>query len=221
MHVIRYVATPFARRPGTQRQHLLLLLLTTSLLLSACGGIWSDDTSSSPDSDSVELDQSLPLDQLPDGLGRGYAQVVQTPETSSAFPKAGEIAPDFRFALDDGRYLTLSDLRGRPILINFWATWCGPCRLEMPDIVDAYNADNDLVVLAVNVQEDLDKVVPFAEEFAMTMPIVLDSQGELRKQYALRGMPTSIFVDRDGKVSTVWSGLLTGAQFDEKLAEIL
>jgi thiol-disulfide isomerase/thioredoxin len=106
------------------------------------------------------------------------------------------------------------------VLINFWATWCGPCRLEMPELVTTANNHAELIVLAVNVQEELPQIQAFAEDFAMTMPIVRDTDGALRQKYGVRGMPTSIFIDKEGKIAAVWSGLLTKKVLNKFLTEI-
>jgi thiol-disulfide isomerase/thioredoxin len=159
---------------------------------------------------------------LPAGLGRGFPVIdLSTADEPATGSRAGDLPPDFRLQLEDGEYLNLRALQGRPVMINFWATWCGPCRLEMPDIVEAAAAHEDLVVIAVNVQEDLDKVKSFADEFGMAMPVALDADGEMRKLYEVRGMPTSIFVDRDGRISARWDGLLTADLLGDLLAEIL
>ena len=128
--------------------------------------------------------------------------------------------PNFAFVLDDGSYATLDDLKGRPVLINFWATWCGPCRLELPELVKAAQENEDLVVLAVNMQEARSAVEPFAQEFDMTMPVVLDADGRLRMEYLVRGLPTTYFVDREGKIASVVAGPLTPKILADRLAEI-
>ena len=122
--------------------------------------------------------------------------------------------------LDDGRSLNLSDLRGRPVMLNFWATWCPPCRAEMPEIVEAARQDEDLVVLAINVLEDVVHVEKFAEEYEMHIPVVLDADGAIQDLYQVRGMPTSIFIDRDGVIASTWAGMLDASRLDEQLAQI-
>ena len=103
-------------------------------------------------------------------------------------------------------------------MLNFWATWCPPCRQEMPDIIRAYEADDELVVIAVNERENLDVVKPFAEEFGISMPVALDQDGRLADIYGVRGMPTSVFINRDGTVMAKWSGFISedvlGAMLD-------
>lgn len=188
------------RAPLPQLRYTLSLGLLVGLLLAGCGA-------GSPTTAGAS---TLTVEELPIGLGRGYLVAglddINNRDTGLQY---GEQAPNFRLHSDDGRHLSLADLQGRPVLINFWATWCTPCRLEMPDIVKAATNHPQLVILAVNVQEELDQIQPFAEEFQMTIPIVRDAAGNLRQAYEVRGMPTSVFIDKDGKIATVWSGLLT------------
>lgn len=164
--------------------------------------------------------EPIELETLPAGLGRGYPVVELDAANTRPVVGVGGEAPDFRLRLDDGRYVALHDLRGRPVLINFWATWCGPCRLEMPGILNHAQSNPDLVVLAVNVQETIAQVEPFVEEFQMTMPVVLDASGELRRLYQVRGMPTSVFIDARGKVAVIWAGMLSADLLQEIVADI-
>jgi cytochrome c biogenesis protein CcmG, thiol:disulfide interchange protein DsbE len=165
---------------------------------------------------------SLLIEDFPEGLGRGYPLAVTAGiDNKGTGVNMSDTPPNFYLELEDGRKLSLHDLRGRPVMINFWATWCGPCRLEMPDIVRQSEAHKDLVVLAINVQEELEAIQPFAEDFTMSMPVVRDAGGDIRTLYELRGMPTSIFIDRQGKIAATWAGLLTPAQLEQMLEKIL
>jgi thiol-disulfide isomerase/thioredoxin len=180
-----------------------------ALGLAACGG-----------SASPGLDPALhaALADFPAGVGRGYPAAVV--EDAAAVAEPGAPAPDFAAALADGRHLRLSDLRGRPVVLNFWATWCGPCRIEMPELLRAAEADPELVLLAVNLQEEMAAIVPFAEALGMTTPVVLDPAGEVADRFGVRGLPTTIFVARDGSIHTTYAGILTPAALAERLAEI-
>ncbi len=130
------------------------------------------------------------------------------PASMEVGPEEGRLAPDFLLETLDGSEMRLSDLRGQPVVINFWATWCRPCRKEIPELVDAYNAyrERGLVILGVNLQEGNGIVRPFAEDFGMNFPILIDRDGEVGDEYRLLGLPTTYFVDRQGVVRSVFTG---------------
>lgn len=134
----------------------------------------------------------------------------------------GQLAPDFILKYGDGKKVKLSDLRGQPVMINFWATWCAPCKAEMPAIVDAYEARKEagLVVLGVNAEETAQQAAKFMQQYAMQFPVVLDSRGEIQQLYMVRGLPTSIFIDPDGRIVSRWAGLLNEDLLDEYLTKI-
>lgn len=148
---------------------------------------------------------------------------VATARMPRSEPLVGAPAPDITMTYDDGRVARLSDLRGKPVFINFWATWCGPCRSEMPEIVKAYekHKDEGLVILAVNVEEGPQEVKEFTNTFKMTFPITLDTKGKVIDAYGVRAMPTSLFVDSQGIIRARWQGALTGDQLEEHLRTIL
>lgn len=190
----------------------LVALLATLVVLAACGGGRAAPPVATP---------SVQIDQLPAGLGRGFPLAAVAAGNENTSIAVGQRAPNFSLTLDDGRAITLHDLKGRPVMINFWATWCGPCRIEMPEIVQAAQTIPDLVVLAVNVQEELPLVQAFAEDFEMELPIPLDEKGHVQDLYQIRGMPTTYFVDKQGTVRAVWAGVLTPARLATLLDEIL
>lgn len=149
---------------------------------------------------------------------------------AGAFPSPGVVvgqpAPDVTLKTLAGDLVSLTDFRGQPVLINFWATWCAPCRLEMPSLVQAYEAHkaDGFVILAVNLtaQDSIADVQAFVEEFKMTFPVLLDETGEVADiLYQLRGLPTSVFVDRDGRIARVHIGVMTGEQVAEFVEEIV
>lgn len=190
---------------------LLGCWLLVGLVVAGCG--WGGAT-------AVEA-SNITIDELPIGLGRGYLIAgLDGIDNDDAGLQYGERAPNFRLQTDDGRHFNLADLQGRPVLINFWATWCPPCRREMPDIVQAATTHPQLVVLAVNVQEEQALVQAFAETFQMTIPVVRDAKGDVRDAYGVRGMPTSVFIDKKGRIATVWTGFLTPELLDKFVAGI-
>ena len=138
----------------------------------------------------------------------------------------GDTAPAFSLQTLDGGPTSLSDHAGHPILINFWASWCKPCREEMPLIIAAYQAHQQagLAVLAIDLtdQEGSTKHIrKFQTEFQMPFPVLLDEKGKARKLYALRGVPTSVFVGADGVVRGVNPGPISEAALQQRLSEIL
>lgn len=122
----------------------------------------------------------------------------------------GDLAPAFTLQTLDGDSITLSDLRGHPILLNMWASWCGPCKYEMPTIQKVYEEfkDRGLVVLALNLtkKDNLTSVISFVEAYGLTFPILLDSDGKVEEAYQLRGLPSTFFIDRDGIIQSVVIG---------------
>jgi thiol-disulfide isomerase/thioredoxin len=200
---VRYVKSSF----------VILVAPIVALALVACGS----GRSSAGESN---LAPTITVDELPPGVGRGFPSGALAGSDGGVIG-IGNLAPDFRLTTDDGRSFSLRDLQGRPVMINFWATWCGPCRLEMPEIVRFAEMTPELVVLAVNVGEDLAPVDRFAQEFAMALPVVLDQTGEVQDLYQVRAMPTTYFIDRDGVIRAVWAGVLTTSRLTELLEEVL
>jgi len=141
-------------------------------------------------------------------------------------PREGFSAPDFTLDLLDGGQVTLSDLRGKAVLINFWATWCPPCRAEMPAIEAVYRSHKDLglEVLAVNTtnQDDQAAAAAFVEELELTFPVPLDRTGAVSASYNLRGLPSTYFIDRQGVIrSVVVGGPMSGALIQSRVEELL
>ena len=151
------------------------------------------------------------------------------PEKENSLPPSplvGKKAPDFTLPTLDGTEVSLSEFHGQPVLINFWATWCIPCRQEMPELVRVYEArrERGFVVLGLNLtySDTLPDVQAFVNEFHMTFPVLLDKDGQVaEKSYPLPGVPTSIFINRDGTIERVQIGLMSGRQIDKFVAEIL
>jgi peroxiredoxin len=140
------------------------------------------------------------------------------PDTGLAI---GNIAPDFELTSISGEQISLEDLRGYPVLINFWATWCGPCRLEMPAFQAQFERyEVNLKILAVNFDEPLDDIQLFVDEFGLTFDILLDPGAEIQQLYQVRGYPTSYFLDTEGVIQIQHIGLIIESQLDEYLAAV-
>lgn len=131
----------------------------------------------------------------------------------------GQQAPDFSTTLVDGTPVNLSDYRGQIVILNFWATWCPPCRTEMPEFQAAAEFyGDDLVILAVNILETPDLIQPFADELGLTIPLALDLDGSINQTYQVTGYPTSYLIDADGVISAVNVGPITLATIEQWVA---
>ena len=125
-------------------------------------------------------------------------------------PQTGFLAPDFTLETMSGRTYALSALRGNVVVVNLWASWCLPCRAEMPSIQHVHDEykDRGLVVLAVNStsQDNVAAVDAFVAEFGLTFPVVMDYEGKVAKLYRLTALPTTYFIGRDGVIRKVTVG---------------
>ena len=125
-------------------------------------------------------------------------------------PKTGFFAPDFTLSTLDGGSITLSDLQGQVVLVNLWASWCAPCRAEMPAIESVYQQykDQGFTVLAVNStsEDSVSAAQDFVAEYGFTFPTLLDTQGQVARAYLLNAYPSSYFIDRNGVIQEVVFG---------------
>ncbi|BAS25956.1 TlpA family protein disulfide reductase [Limnochorda pilosa] len=134
----------------------------------------------------------------------------------------GRPAPAFALETLDGRTVSLEALRGKVVFLNFWASWCGPCRDEAPDLQRFHQAYGDRVVqLGVNYREAEDHIRPFVQEFGLTFPIVRDRDGRVAEAYGMRGVPESWFIDASGVARFHWAGPLTYAQMEAAYRQTL
>ena len=141
-------------------------------------------------------------------------------------PQTGFLAPDFTLKTLDGKAITLSDLRGKVILVNIWASWCPPCRAEMPAIERVYQAykEKGFEVLAVDstVQDTLDGAKSFVLENKLGFPILLDETGLVTRLYRIQSLPTSFFVGTDGVIrEIVIGGPMAEAQLIIRVEKLL
>ncbi len=146
------------------------------------------------------------------GIWIAFSQVPVSATTSGAIPspREGFAAPDFTLETLEGEQVTLSELRGKAVVVNLWASWCPPCRAEMPALQAAYEADRDqgLEILAVDMtyQDSEQDALSFARDFGLTFTIPLDRDGSVARQYLLRALPSTFFVGPDGVISKVVIG---------------
>lgn len=156
--------------------------------------------------------------------GGRYGLVALPPELSGGEDPAvreGRIAPDFLLPTLDGGEARLSDFRGRWVLVNLWASWCGPCRAEAPALQELYSSreTDDFVVLGVNIQETDDAARRFVQEFAVTYPILLDRSGEVSALYLLAGPPNTYVIDPDGRIVRIHLGQVRAEDLEAWAAE--
>lgn len=141
---------------------------------------------------------------------------------STTLVKVGDPAPDFSVALFDGSHLTLSELRGKVVLLNFWATWCPPCRQELTrvqkDLIDRF-AGHDFLFLPVSRGEKRSDVAAFREKTGYTFPMGLDSTRTIYDRYATNFIPRNYLIDSDGRIITATIGY-SPEEFDELIAAI-
>jgi peroxiredoxin len=148
-------------------------------------------------------------------LGAAWIWVSKAPagyanSEKQSVPQVGFQAPDFTLVNAQNEQITLSDLRGQPVVVNLWASWCPPCRAEMPALQKVYEQyqTEGLQVLAVNAtaQDDPDAAIAFTSQMGLTFPILFDQDGIVLQQYRLRSLPTTYFIDRQGVIQEVVIG---------------
>ncbi|NOZ72816.1 MAG: TlpA family protein disulfide reductase, partial [Chloroflexi bacterium] len=135
----------------------------------------------------------------------------------------GNIAPDFTLRTLSGDTLRLADLRGQVVLLNFWATWCGPCQKEMPLLMESYlqYQDQGFVVVGINVGESTLKIQSFVDALQITFPIALDEKLQVNHQYRVFGLPTSFLLDRQGVIDYRAIGALRQSEWERVLKQTM
>src|SRR5262245_54035186 len=171
--------TELDSRPQGRREwsgYLRSLVLPLALLAVIVGGLfWYQGRR---DSDATS-----------DGFGTTELPATKNVTAKGADASVGRAAPDFVLQSPDGSTLRLSDLQGRPVIVNFWATWCGTCRSEMPDLVKTHEAQkaSGLQVVGVDLRENDARVSEYAREFGATFPMVIDRSGEVARTWRIGG----------------------------------
>lgn len=134
-------------------------------------------------------------------------------------------APDFTLHSMAGSNLRLQEQRGRVVLVNFWATWCGPCREEMPKLNQLYEKYRGagFVLLGVNVDDDPRNATAVAQKLGVKFPVLLDTDKQVSKLYDLKTMPSTVLIDRDGRVRYLHRGYLSGYEdnYEKQIRELL
>ena len=150
------------------------------------------------------------------GLGAGVCAAALVPASP---------APDFTLRSMDGQNLRLGEQRGRVVMVNFWATWCGPCRQEMPHLNRLYEKyrPSGFVLFGVNVDEDTRNAAAVATKMGLKFPVLPDADKRVSKQYDLSAMPSTVLIDREGKVRHVHRGYRDGFEnlYDQQIRALL
>jgi cytochrome c biogenesis protein CcmG/thiol:disulfide interchange protein DsbE len=147
-----------------------------------------------------------------------------TANSESSIATVGEAAPNFELQNLDGQSISLSNLKGNPVLVNFWATWCGPCVSEMPYIQEINEdwSDTGLVVLAINIGDSSQAVEQFLQEHNLALPVLLDTKKVVAPKYGIRAIPTTFFIDKEGIVRVKVIGAFPSkAAIESRLGEIM
>ena len=175
-------------------------------------GIWYFEFRGSAASSGVN-DSGLGIIDLPSALN---------PTDEAPAARGGRAAPNFELAALDETVARLADYRGKYVLVNFWASWCPPCREETPDLQSFYEHNREtLMILGVNQQERPEAVSLFVNDYGVTYPVLLDSSGEVSQAYGVgRGMPITYVVAPDGVIEKVYFGRLTEDNFAEIEAKL-
>ena len=148
------------------------------------------------------------------------APIGSTTNGAIPAPQKGFLAPDFSLQNSDGDMIRLSELRGHPVLLNIWASWCSPCKAEMPALQRAYQsyASQGFLILGVNAanQDDTAQAISLVEAQGLTFPILFDENGEVSHKYQVRALPSSFFIDSQGVIQDI----VVGGPMSEALIQI-
>jgi len=158
-------------------------------------------------------------------LGLVMAGCSSGPEVAQG-PQVDKLAPDFQLQTLDGQAVSLGDFRGNPVLLNFWTSWCGPCRFEMPFIQEIYEdkewSDTGLVILAIDIGENPSVVKEFMENYDLSFTVLLDTNQDVALEYNVRAIPTTFFIDKDGIIQDIKVGAFSSkTEIEKRLVKII
>jgi thiol-disulfide isomerase/thioredoxin len=199
---------------------MIIIVLAIVLIGSIIGGLVYYGGIGEQSTKSPKLPEDNTIVEAPaddEELSEDESQVDEVEDFDIA---VGKESPDFTLLNLSGEEVSLSDYRGKIVMINFWATWCGFCKKEMPDMQRLSEENDDLVILAVDVMEEKSLVEDYIKEGGYDFEVVLDEKGEVAKNYLVSAFPTSYFVDKDGILLGGVPGMLTWERMNEILDNI-
>lgn len=158
------------------------------------------------------------------GVDAATASVLPAESATGGSTDQGKVAPDFALKSTEGKMVKLSDYRGKVVILDFWATWCPPCRAEIPDFVSLYSQyrDKGFQMLGISLDEGgLKDVVPFMKDHAMNYPVVLGTQDVVSAYGGIRGIPTTFVIDKNGHVRASFVGYRQASVFENMLKQLI
>ncbi len=161
---------------------------------------------------------------LNQGTGQSTISTTENTTEENTTENNKNSAPDFTVTDADGNNVKLSDFKGKPVVLNFWATWCYYCKVEMPDFNEAYKENPDIQFLMVNATgtngETVDSAKAFIEQEKYEFPVFFDTQHDALKTYGISSYPQTIFIDKDGNIVSHRVGMLTKEVLEQEIAKI-
>jgi cytochrome c biogenesis protein CcmG, thiol:disulfide interchange protein DsbE len=143
------------------------------------------------------------------------------PRNLAPEPALNHPAPDFTLQTLDGKEFSLAAMRGTPVVLNFWATWCGPCQRELPALqAAAERYDGQVWIVGVDQGEEAETVQAYVDRIGLTFPIPMDTEMEVGNRYKVMGMPTTFFIDANGMIRHTWMGEMNSVTLAEGIDKI-
>jgi len=206
---------------------VITLILMVLMGLEGCGSSPEPATTGVP----TQTSTSDVLIKIPDTNSIKEQDSTTTPATDTVKvtpigPQVGKLAPDFSYRNSEGTMVYLSNLRGSSVILNFWATWCGPCKYEMPFLQDLANdkekANKGLVLLTVDVGESADTVKAFLQSSGYSFTVLLDTQRKIASTYYVRSYPTTFFIAQNGIINSIQIGaFLKESELEQRLEALI
>lgn len=199
------------------RRKIKLILITILLVGGIVAGCANEELREENEISEDEEDNQDKVKEEDDNK-----DTEKEPELTLTPINIGEKAPNFTLENLNGENVSLEDYRGKIVFINFWATWCPPCRKEMPDLNKLYldNKEKDFVVLAVDVGESKSQVAKFIEDGGYQFPVVLDKNSDVATRYFLTGIPKTVVVDEEGVIRFVKIGMMVYPEMSQILESV-